>query len=364
MLQGEHGEEAWDALVAISPAEGLDLAMQVALAEKAERAERWNALRLIASKGDRDCIERLFPLLKEPTTQREARRSVCGGAAEAIGRLLAKEDADDPQAKKVRQEAIARIRKLLRGEYGRTAMEALIRIDPACRGELLFELALDEEACDDTRIAALDQFGDVFANDGGKPIDPNRAVELLPLLSKVPSVYSDTELEIFKRAAMAIASLAAEGASDETRQAIERKLREMLHGEYGGMAVHALLRLEPQNNGKLLLKVAFDRQLPEKTRASAIQQIGWQNDRGLILQLAPLLDEKSEALAGQRICDLATEAILLEATSASPMTPEVETPALKKLRAQLADLEGKTPEETRAGRIQAARQWATVTADD
>ncbi len=363
MLQGQHGAKALDALVAICPAEGLDLAMQVALAEKAERVERCNALRLIASEGDRDCIERLFPLLKEPATQREARRSVCGDAAEAIGRLLAKQDADDPQTKKIRQVAIAQIRNVLRGCSGRKAMKTLIRIDPAGRNELLFELALDEKAHDDVRIAALHEIGNVFADDKGKPIDPNRAVELLPVLSKA-STRAFGGRKVFESAALAIASLAAEGASDETRQAIERKLREMLHGEYGGMAVHALLRLEPQNNGKLLLKVAFDRQLPEKTRASAIQQIGWQNDRGLILQLAPLLDEKSEALAGQRICDLATEAILLEATSASPMTPEVETPALKKLRAQLADLEGKTPEETREGRIQAARQWATVTGED
>jgi len=136
----------------------------------------------------------------------------------------------------------------------------------------------------------------------------------------------------------------------------------MLHGQYGSAALDALLRMDWERQVDQLIEAALDKRLHGNTRAHAIERIRWIEDREIIVRrLVPLLDDGSKAKEESRICDVVAELIIFVATGSTDS--EAENPALRKLKAKIAHVEGETYLETRARKIEAARQWASATGD-
>lgn len=361
MLSGSYGADALQALIRIDPKGNLDLATQVALDCEAEYGTRRYAFEVIASTGNPDRAAPLLSLLDAPPTQGDPlSRWTCSDAAETVGKLLAKGASADSKYDTIRQEAIARLRKLLRTESGTQAMNALIRIDPLSKAGLLLSMALDKKAHGDVRFAALERLPhDPFADDGGEMVDPNKVTMLLPLFDDTSSAVPWGDTRICEQAAQTAAELVLLGVNDATKRAVTASLRKMLQGEYGLAALDALEKIDWQRRADLLIEAALDRRLRGKTRARAIEQVGWIDIQKTARCLVPLLDDESQAKEGLRICDVAAETILSAAASSWESELEAHDTARNRLPTEMAQVADETDLETRARKIEAARQRAT-----
>ncbi len=256
-------------------------------------------------------------------------------AAETVAALLKSADRNDPRAKKLLEKTWKCLLEHTRGTAGATVMEALLALEPAAAPSALLAVALDEKTDDKNYAYALKRLADIP--------DPDLVRKLLPLLDndwnwRRNKDVSDAAAETIGRICGRLDEKVP--AQAKVIELAGNALEGLLDGDHGPAGVAGLAHMK--GGPQTLLRIARLRSLPFETRAKAIDLIAATADRTVVKKLLPLVDDKTQPMAGGlTIGEHAANAIikLLGAEeSIRTDTPEAQrTEMLQKIRALAAE---------------------------